>query len=389
MKVSSVLTDEKVKARSISIVISIREYLALAKKIFKKNDFQRKRVRGSKTVYSLLKTDILKGCVIPPIVLAYLSDTDLENSLEKAVTTESDHFVILDGLQRSYTLMDIELEIQNDSIELDKFLSRNIRCEIYESINRLGILYRMLTLNTGQTAMSLRHQIEIMYLDYLDTDLNGINLVRESDNKKPMKADEYSFRDVIEGFNSYIERSESPLDRGDILENISSLGNLAKENSSVDLFKDFVVYWDSFIQQIIKLEIENQNDELEMKDEFDIDATTTRRPWGVNGVAIFKRAQALSGFGAAIGMLRDDNILNSLQDLDMSKIVIGAEAEEFIFSFNKTIETINSKAKRIGNAQRLFFRQFFRMLFWEQSGTYLNLAKSHEEAYTSSLRIGI
>ncbi|MBD8826624.1 hypothetical protein [Pseudomonas sp. CFBP 13602] len=385
MKVTSILPDEKVSARSISIEIKVRDYLELAKKIFKNNQFQRKRVRGSKTVYSLLKADIITGCVIPPLVLAYTKpDGDLEQNLKLAIETESDYFIILDGLQRSHTLMDIELETANNPEVQERFLERTIRCEIYEGINRLGILYRMLTLNTGQTAMSLRHQIEIMYLDYLKADLNGVTLIKESDNKKNIDSNEYKFKDMIEGFNSYIERSESPLDRGDILENISSLENLAKENKDHDLFKEFVTSWDAFIQKVssLKLEIELDNDDYE-------EISEKSRMWATNGTDAFKRAQALSGFGAAIGLLRDDGIETSFTELNIDNIKSGADGEDFIRSFNESIDLINSRAKRIGNAQRLFFRQFFKMLFWPQSGTYLDLQKSQDEAYKSSVRIGI
>lgn len=386
MKVTSILIDKKVSARSISIEISIRDYLALAKKIFKNNQFQRKRVRGSKTVYSLLKADILTGCVIPPLVLAYTKpEADLAENLRNAIENESDHFIILDGLQRSHTLMDIELEIIENSETQNQFLDRTIRCEIYEGINRLGILYRMLTLNTGQTAMSLRHQIEIMYLDYLKTDLDGISLIKENDNKKNIEHKEYKFKDIIEGFNSYIERSESPLDRGDILENISSLENLAKENNNHDLFKEFVVSWDTFIQKISDLDINIRLDENEYSEE----PSETGRVWGNNGIDIFKRAQALSGFGAAIGLLRDDGVDADFNELEIQHITIGVDGDDFIRSFNDSIELINSRAKRIGNAQRLFFRQFFKMLFWPESGTYLNLKQSQEEAYKSAVRIGI
>lgn len=386
MKVTSILIDKKVSARSISIEISIRDYLALAKKIFKNNQFQRKRVRGSKTVYSLLKADILTGCVIPPLVLAYTKpEADLAENLRESIESETDHFIILDGLQRSHTLMDIDLETM-DEVEIhNQFLERTIRCEVYEGINRLGILYRMLTLNTGQTAMSLRHQIEIMYLDYLKTDLNGITLIKESDNKKTIDLKEYKFKDIIEGFNSYIERSESPLDRGDILENISSLENLAKENNDHDLFKEFVTSWDEFIQKISDLDLKMQLDDDEHAEE----PSETGRVWSNNGISTFKRAQALSGFGAAIGLLRDDGIEASFNDLSIENIIIGADGDDFIRAFNDSIGLINSRAKRIGNAQRLFFRQFFKMLFWPQSGTYLNLQQSQDEAYKSAIRIGI
>lgn len=96
--------------------------------------------------------------------------------------------IILDGLQRTYTILDLESELvkEHDDETLDRVLNNSIRVEIYLGINKIGILYRMLTLNTGQTPMSIRHQIEILYSDYLDKSINDITLLRETDSR-PIK----------------------------------------------------------------------------------------------------------------------------------------------------------------------------------------------------------
>lgn len=386
MQIKSILEDKKVSAKSVLIELSIRDYLELAKKIYKKNNFQRKRVRSSRTVYSLLKTDMLQGCVIPPVVLAYTRPAGtLEASLESALRDDSDHFVLLDGLQRSLTLMEVEAETTGRPEVQEEFLNRPMRCEIYEGINKIGILYRMLTLNTGQTPMSVRHQIEIMYQDYLDIQIEGISLLREVDAQRARQPNCYNFRDVIEGLNSYLERSESPLDRGDILDNISSLESLAKENDRHDVFKDFLSTWNKLIQKITSFDLKHPTEESD--DEVD----ESRKPqvWGSTGVQLFKRAQAISGFGAAIGILRDEDGATSFNTLDIDNLQVGADADEFMLEFNEVMHTLNSRAKRIGNAQRLFFRQFFKMLFWAESGAYLNMARALSEGFKSANRIGI
>lgn len=386
MEIKSVLVDEKVKARSILIEIKVSDYLVLAESLLKSNPFQRKRVRGSRTVYSLLKADILAGCVIPPIVLAYTKEGGtIEENLRNSIENEKEFFSLLDGLQRSHTLLDIKAETV-DKIALDKFLNGTIRCEIYSGINRLGILYRMLTLNTGQTAMSLRHQIEIMYLDYSKVPINGVRLLREADEDRARQLNEYNFKDVIEGFNSYLERSESPLDRGDILDNIASLENLAKENNNYDVFREYVAAWHSMIQKISSFGLELT---FEEDDDDQNEGEARDRIWATTGTQAFKRPQALSGFGAAVGMLRDSSDVASFADLPISEVIVGAEPSEFMSALNGSIDDINKRAKRIGNAQRLYFRQFFKMLFWKESGCYLNLSAAQDEAYRSAVKIGI
>lgn len=386
MQIKSILKDKKVAAQSVLIEISVRDYLDLAKKIYRKNNMQRRRVRSSRTVYSLLKADMLIGCVIPPVVLAYTKpEGTLQADLAAAFAHDSEHFVLLDGLQRSLTLMDIEAELSADPIAQQEFLSRSMRCEIYEGINKIGILYRMLTLNTGQTPMSVRHQIEIMYQDYLGVEIEGITLVREVDAKRARQPNSYNFKDVIEGFNSYLDRSESPLDRGDIIENISSLENLAKENDKHDVFKEYLTSWHKFITKIGEFDLKYPSN----MDVEDVVEEFTSKVWGTSGIQIFKRAQAISGFGAAVGMLRDEDGMTEFSTLDMTNIEVGSSYDGFMLEFNEVMDLLTSRAKRIGNAQRLFFRQYFKMLFWEESGAHLNLSRALVEAYKSATRIGI
>lgn len=390
MKICSSIDDNRVSARSVLIELSIADYLDLARKIYRRNEFQRQRVKSSKSVYSLLKSDILRGCVFPPIVLAYKKPIGtLESDLENAVRTDTDSFVLLDGLQRTHTLLDIANELNQDDPNLKQFHERPIRCEIYEGINRIGILYRMLTLNTGQTPMSVRHQIEMLYLDYMSAPRDDIFLVREIDAKRARSINHHNFRDIIEGVNSYLERSESPLDRGQILENIATLENLAKESEGHDVFSGFLQAWNKFLRQIEILDIKFSQlpDDSAEKDE-DSERAESQKLWARTGVQAFRRAQAISGFGAAIGILRDEEDA-SFESLRLDQIQVGGETDEFMSILNEYIGRINDRAKKIGNAQRLFFRQFFKYLFWNVSDTKNNMLKSLEEAYKSALRIGI
>lgn len=382
MQIKSILEDKKVKAKSLLIEISIGDYLILARQILKSNQFQRKRIRGSKSIYSMLKADILDECVIPPIVLAYTKMGDsIERNISETIINEASHFVILDGLQRSYTLLDIEAEISTDERRHKKYLKQIIRCEIYHGINRLGILYRMLTLNTGQTAMSLRHQIEIMYLDLIDEPIDGVTLVREAeDNKQGIS--HYNFKDMVEGFNSYLERSESPLDRGDVLENIASLENLAKENSQNDVFKEFVICWNKFIEKINSFDLKYPEEEDEGGDNI--------RRFAVTGLSAYKRPGAVSGFGAAIGLLKDEGDDISFESLKFDELFVGSDDEDdYLYELDEAMRVFTDKAKKIGTAQRLYFRQFFKLLFWRDSGCYRNMYKAHQEAFKSTIRIGI
>lgn len=384
MKAVSKLYDSRIEAWNILVEISIGEYEGLIKDIISKNEFQRKKVRSSRSVYALLKEDLLKNCVIPPIVLALTQNFQIndendftlnEAEFTKTILSLKDHLVILDGLQRTYTILELlgDLKSDGDEANLEKILETKIRAEIYVGLNRLGILYRMLTLNTGQTPMSLRHQIEILYLDYAASSVHGIELLREIDGRNPSAINQYNFRDVVEGFNAYLDRDELPFDKDDLLENISSLEKLSKENQGVDLFAN---YLGSLHEMVSQLEKECSGSELSAEY---IESKGT--PFGKNISQIFKRPQSLSGFGAAIGKLFDFEILKEFEDLNATiKNVSIGEPQRFLEDINDSMDWLKNNSKKIGNAQRSFFAIFFRELLNRDTDSFGNPINANKAA---------
>lgn len=77
MKILSRYDDKRINSTNLYVETTIGEYLSFACKLIDNNEFQRRRVRSSKTVYSLLKDDIIKGCLMPPLVLA-IRDVQLD-----------------------------------------------------------------------------------------------------------------------------------------------------------------------------------------------------------------------------------------------------------------------------------------------------------------------
>ena len=382
MKIISRIEDRRISSTNIFVEITYKDYLSFSKKIIDNNDLQRKRVKSSKTVYSLLKDDLKEGCIIPPIVLAISdggysnkwSDEEVENFVDKNIT----ELLILDGLQRTYTLIEAENELKQESDEakLNRFYSRELRLEIYVGINKFGILYRMLTLNTGQTPMSLRHQIEILYKNFTSESIEGVQLVYETENTKLVNIGIYNFKDVVEGFNSYLERNELPLEKADILQNIKSLAKLSIENNEKDLFKSFIEIYNKLI---VKLNDIANN--MEVNDEKVNDEKIDSTPFGKNINKIFNKSQALTGFGAAVGKLKDYNLIDDIYAIeDIFDDIVGDD-EEWVYSLLKNLDMIKNEAKKIGNSQRMYFQYFFRELLNKESDSYLNLDEAVKNSY--------
>lgn len=378
MRLVSELHDRRINATNVLVEITIREYLSLARDILHKNAFQRRRVRSSKTVYSLLRTDLERGCIIPPIVLALTSSStnfeDHRDDFSEFLEGNKDHLVILDGLQRTYTMIDLVDSLDEDSEKQEEVLSNTIRAEFYIGLNRLGILYRMLTLNTGQSPMSLRQQIEILYLDYADVTVGNVELIREVDDRRATNLNQYNFRDVVEGFNSYLDRDELPIGRADLLENIRSLELLSKENQELDLFEGYLLSWHSFIAKMDEL-----CSSSEVSPEF---VEEYGKPFGSSALQVFKKSQAMSGFGAAVGKLKDYSILNDSFG-EVTRSVSGIEIDdpvEFLESINRNLLWIKGNTSKIGNAQRAFFHYFFRGLFNPEDDSFQNPLLASETA---------
>lgn len=379
MKIASDLYDSRINARNILVEATIEEYRDLVSEVLQKNEFQRKRVRSSKSVYALLKEDLLRECIIPPIVLALTKTIDFDKGgdeeFEDAIRDNKDYLVILDGLQRTYTIIDLLEELQSSSDEeaIKRVKATKLRIEIYVGLNRLGILYRMLTLNTGQTPMSLRQQIEMLYLDYLKQDIDGIELIREAEGRVATRPNQYNFKDVVEGFNAYLDRDELPIDKANVLENISSLEKLSKEDQSSELFEKYLMSLHKHLEKINDL-----CGGSEISEEYKEKNGT---PFGKTASQIFKKPQAISGFGAAIGKLIDFSALENIEDVGKSIQHIEIDdPDEFLEELNDALLWLKDNSKKIGNAQRSFFTFYFRDLFNDENDSYADPIKAAKSA---------
>jgi hypothetical protein len=387
-KILSRLTDKKINALNVLVEIRLKTYLTIANHIIDKNEMQRKKVRSSKSVYSLLRNDLKQGCTIPPICLAVRKEViesghsivDLEDITDNQIIKYilDKNLIILDGLQRTYQLIELEQELKKigDKEELANFYNRSLRAEIYIGVNKIGILYRMLTLNTGQTPMSIRHQIDILYQDYLGKNhIKDVELIKEIDGSKRVKLGYYKFNEIVDGFQSYLEKDELSIDRSSLLEDVKSLEKLSKVGQKKDLFKEFILCYHAFINQIVSLSDDWTTDDNEEFGEINL-------LFGNNVESIFIKSQVLTGFGAAIGSLEDSEI-TTIQKIikSLDKMNLGGDVDETFSDLIHTMERIRTTSKKIGNSQRRYFYYFFKALFNPEADAYLNIKKTIAKAF--------
>lgn len=128
--------------------------------------------------YERLKRDLLKGCLMPPITLAFVrkSQAALKTpaQFQAFVKANIKSAFVLDGIQRLSTLKRAHEEDEG-ALKMAQPLFLNIL--VCSSTDNL--LYRMITLNNGQRPMSTRHQIEILSANTFKVEGENIVLATE------------------------------------------------------------------------------------------------------------------------------------------------------------------------------------------------------------------
>lgn len=370
--------DYRINADSYSLEMTISEYYELIKDCLNDNEYQRKRVKNSGSIYNLLKQDIIKGCVMPPIVLALCKPLTQDRDIMMALHQEKSYLKILDGLQRSYTIKEIVNEYKNLHYGETLPLSNRIRVEVYIGINKLGILYRMLTLNAGQTQMTTRHQIEIIYSEYKEQcDIPGVTLLTEIDGHIPYKIGEYKFRDIIEGFTSFLQKDYLTLDRKEILENVRDLERISQVATSNTLFYDFV---DTYHHLVYKLNL--LFNKVYNSEQLEGQNNLSGAPFATSIVSLFNKSQALTGYGCAIAEIIDNKSIQDVKDLHC--FIDNINCQDFDTAFIDMmikLDYLRRNAKKIGNDQRKYFFFFFLAFFSKDKCTFLNFDLSIKQAF--------
>ena len=169
--------------------------------------------------YSRLRLDLLKGCVMPPITLAIISDKNVLpvkiNDAEKYINEHISEAFILDGIQRINALHRTYVQPEIDKqIDLERPFFMNVL--ICKSMDNL--LYRMITLNNGQKPMSANHQIEILLGNIYK--FNEMEIIIQTEKEKGKKGKyEHSFdkSNIIKGYLAFLANSTA-IDNKKIIE---------------------------------------------------------------------------------------------------------------------------------------------------------------------------
>lgn len=154
--------------------------------------------------YSRLESDINRGCIMPPITIAVISEhtQNIRNNDEvtKFIEANVDNAFILDGIQRLNTL-------KRASTHADFDNSRPLFVNYIIASSRDKLLYRMITLNNGQKPMSARHQIDVLAETFFDFSEINLQLVTEKGKGRVRAPDSFKKADFVKGYIAYLSGS--------------------------------------------------------------------------------------------------------------------------------------------------------------------------------------
>lgn len=211
LKVLGTATDLRTNARIVYAQVPIGEYLALVGTSFDSFTIQRKKEKYK--AYDRLKKDILEGTLLPSITLAVkpnrvdvlnpLIATSRQTDLERELSVPG-QVDILDGLQRTYIIKELATDNvvfkPGQSVLLEFWLEKELR----------HLIYRIIVLNAGRKPMSMRHQVELLFLvikETIEAQIPGVELYQERDETRRRGPKKYALDRIAMAYQCFLLRS--------------------------------------------------------------------------------------------------------------------------------------------------------------------------------------
>ena len=319
--------------------------------------------RSGNMIRSRLIEDLKQGAIIPPIVVGLAIEKELHainiSDVECLFNDYQSEITVIDGMQRSEALSEAlssKPDIQNNMLRMDIWVAKD----------SVSLIYRMLVLNTGQVPWDVKRQMEVIYKPLIKEtrQVKGITINTKNDNTRRSKAGEYQAASIVELFIAFTSRKEivSPADR--IADDFIRL-DVAEMSGKPNVSE----YFYRTISMMVKLD-----------NTFALYQGDGTFPHYKCGMDLFTKNAVQVGFVVAvaqkvIGMpgmtIRESSSQESiLKEIEYRidvlcerlKVMDSDELHQFM-SFDVLNEVVSKlPTKKIGNAQREFFKTGFKVL---------------------------
>lgn len=373
-------TDHRTQAKVLYCKCSINDYLQIVGDDFENFSIQRKR--ETHKAYKRLKEDLKQGALLPSITLA-LKPHLVEEALTKIEDLSAlSQFInkgnladILDGLQRTYLIKDLVSEghaFPDDQEVLIEYWMEG-------DISRL--IYRMIVLNAGQKAMSMRHQIELLFMSLKETiseEISDIDIFVEREGTRRTLPNKYSLGVIASSYQAFLTRS-TEIDKNNLVSSalIKDTVMDASEEEHTAKFSLFIEYfrkvknidrlaWNYYEQLFDEARFNELNDSKsehteEQSEEFSkLRVFKNSKVWlGSDNVmlSIYSSIAQLCNTG------RQDRVDAALERL---KVMFERNEDDPLgmYSYERFRSEIDPKKSNVGNATRKLlvngFKEFFR-----------------------------
>jgi len=366
------LHDRRINSLSVSAVTTIGEYMEWFDAYGEDNKLAEQRpqlkTRSANMIRRRLVEDLKQGAIIPPIVIGLSTDADLnyvkEDNVQALINQSLGEGSVIDGMQRSGALR--EALAQNQTIR-----NNPIRVDLWLANGTVPLIYRMLVLNTGQSPWDIKRQMEVIYKPLITEARNridGIVLNEKDDQKRRRDGGEYPANSIIELLIAYSSRKEIVKPNDSVADEFTKLDitDMTGKREFANNFYRCLSMMVSFDKAVSKYQQDNNDADGHLKFR--------------NGMDLFTQMPAKTGFIAALaqrivgmpGMQErtpeeQENLISRIE-ASFSDFIhkIGKMNNEELgafLCFDVLNETVNSlPIKRIGDAQREFFRKGFSAL---------------------------
>lgn len=364
---------------------SISEYLNIVNGDFENFSIQRKR--ESHKAYKRLKDDLKNGALLPSITLAlkhHLVEKVLPSIEDnKALTRELSkpgNVDILDGLQRTYIIQDLVNDGHTFNPKQEVLLEYWLEGDIQK------LIYRMIVLNAGQKAMSIRHQVELLFMSLRETisnEIDGVEIFLERDGSRRTQPHKYALGTLAASYQAFLTRS-TEIDKNDVVSSnlVKDTVLDASEEEHTENFSQFINYFKTF-KEIDHLawnfyeksfndekfqELQSKKEDLDNDELIELNKLMAFK----NAKVWFGSENVMLGFfcalGQAIGTSKKDRVDSALQ------VLLNSFQEENddpfgIYKYERYKGDINPRKSNIGNATRKLILNGFKEYIRDEGET--------------------
>lgn len=251
IKVLGTTKDLRSNTPVVYCQMSIPDYLEIVGNDF--GNFSIQRRRETHKAYQRLSNDIRDGALLPSITLAvkpeFVSDIFPHLDNEERILMELSkpgRVDILDGLQRTYIMYDLNMtgHIFNEqqSILVEFWLEEDIK----------KLIYRIIVLNAGQKPMSIRHQVELLFMSLktsIEQQIPDLQIYTERDTTRRRRSRKFPLSVVVSAYQAHITAS-SELQKENIIANRMQIEAAldSSEHEISEQFFSFIKYLQIYSQ---------------------------------------------------------------------------------------------------------------------------------------------